>query len=219
MSRSQPIYLISDGGKLRAAGLLVERIRIALESSNRQVAFVQLREQVPNGLHTSADDEELNQLIAEVAPFCEAQGAKLVVNRRPDLLGQSKISGVHLGSSIEALKKNRSAYPAAILGYSAHSVAECRAAETAGASYLLLSPIYTPLSKPSAGPALGVEQLEQATRQVGIPVYALGGITPERVAACKSAGASGVAMLSAILLASDPALACREALNAWQHNE
>ena len=218
MSLPQPIYLITDGGKLRVRGLLVERIRTALEASNGRVAFVQLREQVPDGQHAVADDEELNQLITQLAPICEAQRAKLIVNRRPDLLGQSKISGIHLGSSIEALRKNRSAHPAAILGYSAHSVAECRTAESAGASYILLSPIYPPLSKPSAGPELGVEQLAEAATQVMIPIYALGGITTQRVAACRSAGASGVAMLSSILLAPDPAQATQQALNAWQQN-
>nr|WP_243664820.1 thiamine phosphate synthase [Rhodothermus marinus] len=107
-----------------------------------------------------------------------------------------------------------------MLGYSAHDLDAARRAADEGADYLLFSPVFPTASK-SGVPAVGLEALAAVCRAVPIPVLALGGITPERVSACLQQGAHGVAVVSAILDASDPEGAVRQFLarteNALHH--
>ena len=89
------------------------------------------------------------------------------------------------------------------IGRSVHSVAEARAAQVLGADYLLAGPVYHTATHPDAAP-LGLEPLREITR-LGVPVIAIGGVTPERVPALAEAGVHGVAAIRAIWDAADPA--------------
>lgn len=93
-----------------------------------------------------------------------------------------------------------------LLGRSCHDAVELRAAAALGVDYVTLSPIYATPSKPGYGPALGEAMPGLIADTPGCPpVYALGGITPERVAECRTAGAYGVAVMGAVMGAADPA--------------
>jgi thiamine monophosphate synthase len=80
------------------------------------------------------------------------------------------------------------------VGASVHGVDEAVRAVRAGADLLLLAPIFAPRSKPGEG--RGVALIAAVTAAVDVPVLALGGVTPDRVAACLDAGAHGVAALT-----------------------
>lgn len=93
-----------------------------------------------------------------------------------------------------------------LAGRSCHDAAELRAAAGLGLDYVTLSPIYATPSKPGYGPVLGETMAGLIADTHGCPpVYALGGITAERVAACRTAGAYGVAVMGAVMGAADPA--------------
>jgi thiamine-phosphate pyrophosphorylase len=92
----------------------------------------------------------------------------------------------------------------ALIGVSAHSLAEAEAAEAAGADYLTLSPAFATPSKPGYGPALGPGGLKPITRAVSIPVLALAGVTAANVGACLAAGAAGVAVMGGVMGARNP---------------
>lgn len=103
-----------------------------------------------------------------------------------------------------------------IVGRSLHHVAQLEdSALVSKLSYATLSPIFLTPSKPGHGPALTPKIFEQATRLTPhLPLYALGGITPERVCACLDAGAHGVAVMGGISHAKDPFTATRAYLDA-----
>jgi len=101
------------------------------------------------------------------------------------------------------------------LGYSVHHLLELPAPRRRAVDYVTYSPVFPTSSKPGH-PGMGTAALRQFCAQVGLPVVALGGITPERVAGCYQAGARGVAVLSGILHAQDPGTAAAAYLNAWR---
>jgi thiamine-phosphate pyrophosphorylase len=79
------------------------------------------------------------------------------------------------------------------MGVSCHSLQEALAAESAGADYLVLGPVFETPSKLAYGPPLGLAKLQETSARVKLPVLALGGITLERVKACLENGAAGIA--------------------------
>ena len=120
--------------------------------------------------------------------------SRVVVNDRLDVALAAKAHGVHLGSySMPVDLVLKFAPPDFQIGFSCHSLAEAQAAEAAGADYLLLGPIFATPSKLQYGPPLGLATLGLVTAQVRVPVFALGGITADRVKACRESGAAGIA--------------------------
>jgi thiamine-phosphate pyrophosphorylase len=121
-------------------------------------------------------------------------GARVVVNDRLDVAWAAQAHGVHLGTRSLPTRVVRGMVPAGFLvGVSCHSLHEALAAESAGADYLVLGPIFETPSKLQFGPPLGLEKLREVTLRARIPVLALGGITRERAPACRDAGATGIA--------------------------
>lgn len=104
---------------------------------------------------------------------------------------------------------------AGITGRSCHDAAEVRAAEADGIHYVTVSPVHATASKPGYGPALGTDGLASLAASTTLPVYALGGIDgPGAVTACRAAGAHGVAVMGAIMRASQPGPLVAELLSA-----
>jgi len=96
----------------------------------------------------------------------------------------------------------------AVTGFSAHDEAEVVGPMADVVDYFFFSPIFPTSSKPGH-PGVGVSELSRICDASPVPVYALGGITPERVTACKEAGAHGMAVLSGIMNAEDPGAAAK----------
>ena len=120
--------------------------------------------------------------------------ASVLVNDRLDVALAAGAGGVHLGGQSMPVWAVRQAAPHPfVVGVSCHSLGDAIAAESSGADYLLLGPIFETPSKLKYGPPLGLEELRKVTARVGIPVLALGGITVERVRLCLEAGAAGIA--------------------------
>lgn len=112
---------------------------------------------------------------------------------------------LHVGARDLPLRAARRALSAeTLLGFSAHAEEEAVAfAAESAPDYFFFSPIFPTRSKPEAED-VGLDALARFAHASGrIPVYALGGIEPSRVADCLDAGAHGVAVLSGILGADD----------------
>jgi thiamine-phosphate diphosphorylase len=135
------------------------------------------------------------------------QDAALVLNGHADLAATLGYAGAHWPErDVPGRRPPRPAWQSA----AAHSAAGRQRAEDAGMDAAVFGSVFAPGSHP--GEAAGLDALRQITADASIPVVAIGGVTPERVAACIEAGAHGVAAVSAILDAPDPAAAAREYL-------
>lgn len=152
---------------------------------------------------------ELGRMLRELT--AEAS-IPLIVNDRIDLARAIDADGVHLGQSDLPVSVARDQLgPDAIVGCSAWCVEDALAAERDGADYLGTGAVYGTSSKDvdpekdGIGPA-GIAEVVDA---VSIPVIGIGGITHDNAAAVFEAGATGVAVISEITGAADPAMATR----------
>ncbi len=102
-----------------------------------------------------------------------------------------------------------------LVGRSCHGLDEVRQAEIEGVDYVTISPVFETESKPGYGPPLGLGGLGRIVRQAHVPVYALGGIDLGRVAACRDAGAAGVAVQGAVARSPDPQETIAALLDEW----
>ena len=177
---------ITDRRQLRSVSLAA----VIRETLRAGVDMVQVREK-------DLTSRELIALVEEALSATrrpERGGARVVVNDRVDVALAAGADGVHLGAhSMPAQVVRRFAPRPFVIGVSCHSLAEAMAAESGGADYLVLGPVFETPSKLGYGPPLGLEKLRNVTSRISIPVLALGGITVERIRPCLEAGASGIA--------------------------
>jgi thiamine-phosphate pyrophosphorylase len=130
--------------------------------------------------------------------------ALLIINERVDVAQACYADGVQLGEDgLPVPVVRRLLGEGKLIGRSVHSVEAAMQAESEGADFLVVGTIFTTGSHPSAKPA-GVELLAQVALQVRVPFLGIGGITAENVPEVMRAGASGAALISAILSAPDP---------------
>ncbi len=131
-------------------------------------------------------------------------GVLFIVNDRCDLALAIDADGVHLGQGDLPLDLARKVMgPEKLIGISTHSLTQVRDATAGKPDYLGFGPIFTPGSKQDHDPVVGLEGLRAIRSLTPLPVFAIGGIHLDRVDDVVRAGADGVAVISAILKATD----------------
>ena len=198
------LFLVTDRHQTNGRPLvpLLERVLAGAAPA------IQLRER-----DLSARD--LVRLAREVQAVMASRRSQLLINDRIDVALALEEVGVHLRSNSLPVSIARQLLGGRrLLGISVHAVEEAVQAESQGADYLILGPIYETPSKQMFGPPLGMHTLERACRQVRIPIMGIGGMTSSRAREVRRAGAFGVAVITAILGAADVESATRELLEA-----
>ena len=178
---------ITDRRQLPSREALLEAIARSLAAG---IDWIQIREK-----DLSARD--LIELVQCARALPNPAATKILVNTRVDVALAAGAAGAHLPSGSRPPRHWRAITPPDFLiGVSCHTLEEVRAAEQAGADYVLFGPVFAPRSKSPDLPPRGLDRLAEAARAVRIPVLALGGITRENASQCTSAGAAGVAAIS-----------------------
>ncbi len=209
MGRVVPrLLLIADGFATGRVELSAEEIRRrAIELVEAGVPWVSLR-----------DHEAGADAFAEAAHRL----AEAVRAARPDVLvsvhgrldvAQALGAGLHVGRRGASVEEAVGAGLAGPVGVSAHSASAALAARKAGAHYATFSPVFATRTHPDAVPA-GIDPLRLAAERAGLPVLALGGMTPPRARIARLVGAHGAAALAALLFAWDADTTVRQFLDA-----
>ena len=198
-----PLYLITDRNQTNGCPLL-DVVKAALEAG---VRVVQLREKDLSG-------NELFNLARELRLLTRKYGARLLINDRIDIAIAVEADGVHLGHQSISVQDARRAFefssliphPSSfrpIIGVSTHSIEEALQAQSDGADFITLGPVYFTPSKAAYGKPVGTDKLKEAAAAVNIPVFSIGGMKKGNMEEVLNAGVYGVAMISGIMAADD----------------
>lgn len=192
------LYVVTDPQLIPADGL-VEACVAAVRGG---ATLVQLRDK-------EADDETLFGQAVSLRDALAPHGVPLVVNDRVEVARRAAV-GVHVGVHDAPPAVARAQLgPDAIVGWSIEDEAQLTHAEQiAACTYLAASPVWaTPTKRDTAAP-IGPDGVAAIRARTDLPLIGIGGVTnPNRVAAIIAAGADGVACVSAVFGAPDPAAA------------
>jgi len=203
------LYVITDP----ELGRCLSHVDIARQALEGGAPMIQLRDK-------SAGLRELLPQAQEIASLCRERGAHFIVNDRLDLALAVNADGVHLGQDDLPPTAARAALgPGKILGVSTHSLEQAIRAAEEGADYLGIGPIFPTATKPTGYAPVGCDMIREVQVRTDLPLVAIGGITLSNIAGVISAGASGVAVISAIIGADDISTASRAFLAAIHRAE
>lgn len=197
------LYVILD--RAAARGRDLERIFDAVVAGGCRL--IQLREKEwPSG--------RLLPLAERLAALARQAGVTFIVNDRVDLALAAGADGVHLGQDDLPPRAARPLLrPGMVLGRSTHSLAEARQARDDRADYIAVGSMFATATKPDSK-LVGPELLRQIRPETSLPLIGIGGITPDNVGEVIGAGGDGVAVISGVCSAADPAAATRRFLAA-----
>lgn len=187
------LYVLTDPDLIPDAAL-VDRVRAAIEGG---ASAVQYRDKRPGDEGHLARARALRRLTREL-------GALLIINDDPHLAVESDADGVHLGRDDPDIDQARAVVGRRTIGVSCYNdLRLAAAAEGRGADYVAFGSFHPTRTKSGTVTATP-DLLRRARRALGIPIVAIGGITPDNGAVLLEAGADALAVASAIFAAADP---------------
>ncbi len=199
------LYVLLDGRSSEP-----EFKRTAIELIDAGVEILQLRDK-------RLSDRKLLQRARQLRDLTENTDILFIMNDRPDLAVLADADGVHLGQDELSVEDGRAIVgPARLVGVSTHSLDQARCAESEGADYIGVGPVFPSLTK-TFDEHPGVDLLRRVAARVSIPMFAIGGICHENLSQVQAAGFTRVAVSNAILDASSPRDAAIAMLSALQN--
>ena len=194
------LYAITDRSWLKEGQTIPQVCRGVLENG---ATFLQIREK-------DLDADAFEAEAKEVQTLCREYHVPCIVNDSVEIAMDMGADGVHVGQSdIKGRDIRAMIGPDMILGVSTATVEEAKIAEAAGADYLGVGAVFGTSTKKNAR-NLSPEKLREICDAVSIPVVAIGGISRENIGQLSGCHVDGVAVVSAIFAADDPAQATAE---------
>lgn len=198
------LYLVTD----RALSLGRDLEWVVGEAVKGGVSMVQLREK-------DMDTRGFIDLGSRLLRLLRPLGVPLIINDRVDVALAVDADGVHIGQSDMPYETARRLLgPDKIIGLSVENMDELRQAESLDVDYVAVSPVYSTATKTDTAAPFGLDGLREAVRLTRHPVVAIGGMNENTAPAVFAAGADGIAVVSAICNAPDPAAASARLLSS-----
>lgn len=179
------LYVITDRKRCAPKPLL----EVVSEILDAGVKAIQLREK-------DLDEKSLFGLAEPISELCKRYQAHLFINTNLQVAIDVDAAGVHLPDNDTPVNEVREqANKDILIGCSIHNIETAKKREAEGVDFITYSPIYPTYNRSG----VGIEKLELLANEVDVPMFALGGITPDRVNECLAVGASGIAVMSGII--------------------
>jgi thiamine-phosphate pyrophosphorylase len=193
------LYLVTDP-HLGGGQPLVEIVAAAVAGG---VTLVQLRDK-------EADGRVMLEQARALKALLDPAGVPLLINDRIDIALAAGAAGCHVGQTDLPVEAARALLgPDAILGTSLDAIEQARAADPEYLDYVAYGPFATTATKGDAGPPIGAAGLVAVRALTALPLVAIGGVGEANLGDAIVAGADGIAVVSAIMAAADPAAASR----------
>lgn len=200
------LYAVTDRSWL-GDETLYEQVEKALKGG---ATMVQLREK-------NLDEETFVQEAEEIMELCHRYQVPFIVNDNVELAKRIGADGVHIGQADMELEQARKLLGAdAIIGVTAKTIQQAKAAEEGGADYLGSGAVFGSSTKPDAKP-MDHALLQEICGGVEIPVVAIGGISAANVMQLKGRGMAGVAVVSGIFACEDIEAGTKELCELVEH--
>jgi len=166
--------------------------------------IIQIKD-VVDYVHIRERNKTCNEIISLLTLLKEGKVKmeKIVINDRLDVALLTDITNVHLPGHGLPIKKVKEQFPTIQVGRSIHSLEEAKQAEKEKADYVLYGHCYETNCKNGKAPN-GINSLVDMKKNIQIPVYAIGGITPDRVNEIRQTKVDGIAVMSGIFSSNDP---------------
>jgi thiamine-phosphate pyrophosphorylase len=183
-------YFITDSKLSRAGNFNDVSMAVACG-----VSVVQYR-------NKNAKTREMYEEAVRLREIC--RDTLFLINDRVDIALAVNADGVHLGQSDMPCGAARKLLgEEKIIGITVHNLAEAVQAESIGADYLGVSPIFQTATKPDAGKPAGITLIEDIRAIVDIPLIAIGGIDHSNAKDVIRAGADGLCAISSVVAKED----------------
>jgi len=196
--RRMKLYVLISG-KI-AARPVNETARLVIDGG---ADVIQLREK-------TISDDELISLAGEIRDITTERGTLFIINDRVRVAREVNADGVHLGQHDMSITEAREIIGnEKIIGVSTHNIIQARQAQEDGADYIAIGPVY-PTATKDYEPSIGLEVIQEISGEINIPFLAIGAITLENLDEVLKAGASRVAVCSAIISSKDILSSTRE---------
>lgn len=186
-------YLITDRRLFADKHSLCTAAEEALKGG---VRAIQLREK-------DLGVRELLDMAYKLRDLTKRHKARLFINDRVDVAIAVEADGVHLGQKSIPAHAAKKVSNKLVVGVSAHSMEEAVNAERDGADFITFGPVYKTSSKLRYGEPVGIESLRDICSKTNVPVFAIGGIKPEKSREVLDSGAYGIAAISAVFGSKD----------------
>jgi len=192
LSRLSGLYLVLDTQALKGR----DAVEVAARAIRGGAKVIQLRDkQLMRG--------EVLEIARRLKEICAEKGVLFIVNDYLDIALAAGADGLHLGQEDLPLAEARRLLPIdSLIGCSATSLSQAVRAQAGGADYVAVGSIYPTLSKEKFK-LVGLETLRRVRSRVSLPLIAIGGIDHTNVKEVMKAGATGVAVISAVMGADD----------------
>ena len=175
---------VNDDGRL---------FEIAWESIRHGVDIIQLRDKLGAARDTLRCLKGILRAVNGRVP--------VIINDRADLASLTGADGVHLGQDDVPVKDARRMLGTkAIIGVSCQSYEHARQAQLAGADYIGFGSVFKTLTKPERNP-MNLDLLKKVIQEVSVPVFAIGGIRAQNIAALRTIGVKHFAICRAVCTA------------------
>ncbi|HWQ68784.1 MAG TPA: thiamine phosphate synthase [Patescibacteria group bacterium] len=197
----------------RQLGRGLSHLDMAARAVEGGASMIQLRDKVTGPRQLLSEARQITQL-------CRARGVCFIVNDRLDLALAADADGVHLGQDDLPPQAARAVLGTSkVLGVSTHSLEQGLRAAEQGADYLGIGPIFATGTKATGYEPRGCDIIRQLRTRIDLPIMAIGGITLSNVGEAITAGATGAAVISAIVGADDITAATQAFATAIQQTE
>ena len=147
---------------------------------------------------------EYEALAHEALAICERHGVPCILHSFPDVAIKLGAKNLHMPLPLLRQMEPEARAGFSLLGASCHGPAEAVEAQALGCTYITAGHVFDTDCKKGL-PGRGLDFLREVCSRVTIPVYAIGGVSQENIAAVRQAGAAGACVMSGAMTCPDPA--------------